>query len=327
MTHDFIARAQERSADDAPYVPILIIGSGFAGLGAAIRLNREGHRNFLVLERGPGVGGTWRDNIYPGAACDVPSHLYSYSFALNPRWTRSFSSQPEIENYLRGVAHDSGVLDRHIFGCRVEKARWDDHQHRWTVSTNQGEFHADVVIGAFGALAEPTLPATLSSTRFAGDVFHSARWDYDVDVTGKRVAVIGTGASAIQIVPAIADAAAQVDVYQRTPPWILPRLDRSFTRLERWVFGKLPGAARLARAAIYAGRETQVIGLAKVPRLMKPVELMSRAKIWNEIRDPALRRKVTPNYRIGCKRMLISNDWYPTLGHNHVELVTEPSRV
>ncbi|MCV7238354.1 4-hydroxyacetophenone monooxygenase [Mycolicibacterium celeriflavum] len=302
---------------------IAIIGSGFAGLGAAVKLNEAGHRDFLVLERGNDVGGTWRDNTYPGAACDVPSHLYSYSFSLNPNWTRSFSTQAEIEEYIRGVARRAGVLDRHVFGCDVKKVAWQEDHHRWELSTSRGAMTADVVIGGFGALAEPSLPPIPGIDDFDGELFHSAQWNHEADLTGKRVAVIGTGASAIQIVPAIADTVAHIDVYQRTAPWLLPRFDRPFTRIERWIFRNIPGVLRLARAGIYAAREIQVLGLAKNPRLMKLFELISRAKIRTEIRDPELRRKVTPNFRIGCKRMLIANDWYPALDRENVELITD----
>ncbi|KUI44839.1 4-hydroxyacetophenone monooxygenase [Mycobacterium sp. GA-1199] len=305
---------------------IAIVGSGFSGLGAAVRLNEAGHRDFVVLERGNDVGGTWRDNTYPGAACDVPSHLYSYSFALNPNWTRSFSTQPEIEEYIRGVTNRAGVLDRHVFGCQVRRAAWQEERHCWELSTTRGTLTADVLIGAFGALAEPSLPAIPGIDDFDGELFHSAQWNHDADLTGKRVAVIGTGASAIQIVPAIADAVAHIDVYQRTAPWLLPRFDRPFTRAERWVFRNIPGVLWLARAGIYAARETQVVGLAKNPRLMKLFELIARAKIRTEIRDPELRRKVTPTFRIGCKRMLIANDWYPALDRDDVDLVTDGIR-
>ncbi|MGE2721739.1 flavin-containing monooxygenase [Mycolicibacterium celeriflavum] len=305
---------------------VAIVGSGFSGLGAAVRLDEAGHRDFIVLERGNDVGGTWRDNTYPGAACDVPSHLYSYSFALNPSWTRSFSTQDEIEEYIRGVANRAGVLDRHVFGCEVTRAAWQDEHHCWELSTTRGTVTADVLIGAFGALAEPSLPAIPGIEDFAGELFHSAQWNHGADLAGKRVAVIGTGASAIQIVPAIADSVAHIDVYQRTAPWLLPRFDRPFTRPEQWVFRNIPGVLRLARAGIYAARETQVVGLAKNPRLMKLFELISRAKIRAEIRDPELRRKVTPNFRIGCKRMLIANDWYPALDRDDVDLITDGIR-
>lgn len=308
------------------HVHIAIVGSGFSGLGAAVKLDEAGHRDFLVLERGDDVGGTWRDNTYPGAACDVPSHLYSYSFALNPNWTRSFSKQGEIEEYIRGVAQRSGVLDRHVFGCHVTRAAWQDERNLWELTTSRGMLTADVLIGAFGALAEPSLPDIPGIDEFSGELFHSAQWNHDADLTGKRVAVIGTGASAIQIVPAIAEDVAHIDVYQRTAPWLLPRFDRPFTRAERWAFRNIPGVLRLARAGIYAARETQVVGLAKNPRMMKVFELISRAKIRSEIRDPELRRKVTPNFRIGCKRMLIANDWYPALDRDNVDLVTDGIR-
>jgi cation diffusion facilitator CzcD-associated flavoprotein CzcO len=308
------------------HAAIAIIGGGFSGLGAAVRLSESGHDDFIVLERGNDVGGTWRDNTYPGAACDVPSHLYSYSFALNPDWTRSFSRQQEIEDYIRGVARRAGVLDRHIFGCEVRRAAWNEERRCWELSTSDGTMTADVLIGAFGALAEPSLPDIPGIDGFTGELFHSARWNHDADLTGKRVAVIGTGASAIQIVPAIADHVSHIDVYQRTAPWLLPRFDRPFTRIERWAFRKFPAVLRLARLGIYAARETQVLGLAKNPRMMKPFELISRAKIRSEITDPELRRKVTPNFRIGCKRMLIANDWYPALDRDNVELITDGIR-
>ncbi|MCT7661095.1 flavin-containing monooxygenase [Mycobacterium deserti] len=321
-------------ADDSPvksqqlpsHTHIAIVGSGFSGLGAAVNLEEAGHRDFVVLERGDDVGGTWRDNTYPGAACDVPSHLYSYSFALNPNWTRSFSTQPEIEEYIRRVGRRAGVLDRHVFGCAVTRAVWREERRHWELSTSHGTMTADVLIGAFGALAEPSLPDIPGIDDFDGALFHSAQWDHDADLTGKRVAVIGTGASAIQLVPAIADTVSHIDVYQRTAPWLLPRFDRPFTRVERWAFRNIPGVLRLARAGIYAARETQVVGLAKNPRLMKAFELISRAKIRTEIKDPELRRKVTPNFRIGCKRMLIANDWYPALDREHVDLITEGIR-
>jgi cation diffusion facilitator CzcD-associated flavoprotein CzcO len=308
------------------HVQVAIIGSGFSGLGAAIRLDRAGHRDFLVFERGSTVGGTWRDNTYPGAACDVPSHLYSYSFAPNPNWTRSFSAQPEIQQYLRGVAERSGVLDRHLFDCEVRHARWNADTARWELSTAQGEFSADVLVTGFGSLVEPAMPDIPGLESFAdagGQLFHSARWDHDADLTGRRVALIGTGASAIQIAPEIAKKVARLDVYQRTAPWLLPRVDRPYTAVERFLFRHVPAARRLARAGVYAGRELQVVGLTRAPQLMRIFELLSAVKIRSEITDRELRRKVTPNFRIGCKRMLLSNEWYPTLGRDHVELVTD----
>ncbi|MCQ4119362.1 flavin-containing monooxygenase [Rhodococcus tibetensis] len=306
------------------HVRTLIIGSGFAGLGAAIRLSQDGREDFLVLERGDDVGGTWRDNTYPGAACDVPSHLYSYSFALNPEWSRSFSTQPEIQHYIRSVARKYDVLGKHVFECDVTEARWSSRASRWELTTSRGRYSADTVICAFGALAEPALPSIPGISTFDGEIFHSAQWNHDADLSGTRVAVIGTGASAIQIVPAIVDQVQHMDVYQRTAPWLLPRFDRAYTRVERWAFHHVPGVQRLLRAGIYGGREVQVVGLAKAPVFMKPLEWLARLKIRTEIKDPELRKKVTPQFRIGCKRMLISNDYYAALDRDDVDLVTDP---
>ncbi|MGV9973633.1 flavin-containing monooxygenase [Nocardia beijingensis] len=301
----------------------IIIGSGFAGLGLAIRLTQQGRNDFLVLERGSDVGGTWRDNTYPGAACDVPSHLYSYSFALNPNWSRSFSRQGEIQQYIQDVSKRYDVRDKHIFDCDVTSARWNNETALWEIESTKGSFTADTVISAVGALCEPALPDIKGIGEFEGEIFHSARWNHDADLTGKRVAIIGTGASAIQIVPAIAAKVGHLDVYQRTAPWLLPRLDRPYTTAERLAFKHVPGLQRLSRAAIYAARETQVVGLAKVPALMQLFEAIAKAKLRHEIRDPELRAKVTPNFRIGCKRMLISNDYYPALTRPNVDVVTD----
>ncbi|MBF6228961.1 NAD(P)/FAD-dependent oxidoreductase [Nocardia abscessus] len=301
----------------------IIIGSGFAGLGLAIRLTQQGRNDFLVLERGSDVGGTWRDNTYPGAACDVPSHLYSYSFALNPNWSRSFSRQGEIQQYIQDVSKRYDVRDKHIFDCDVTSARWNNETSHWEIESTKGSFTADTVVSAVGALCEPALPDIKGIGEFEGEIFHSARWNHDADLTGKRVAIIGTGASAIQILPAIAAQVGHLDVYQRTAPWLLPRLDRPYTKAERLAFEHVPGLQRLSRAAIYAARETQVVGLAKVPALMRLFEAIAKAKLRYEIRDPQLRAKVTPNFRIGCKRMLISNDYYPALSRPNVDVVTD----
>jgi cation diffusion facilitator CzcD-associated flavoprotein CzcO len=307
----------------ARHVGVLIVGSGFAGLGAAIRLAKDGRDDFLVLERGTEVGGTWRDNTYPGAACDVPSHLYSYSFELNPYWSRSFSPQGEIQNYLRTTAAKYGVLDKHLFDTELTRAEWDSEAQHWFVSTTRGEFTADVLVPAVGALAEPQLPDIPGIDSFRGELFHSARWNHDADLTGKRVALIGTGASAIQIGPAIADSVAHLDVYQRTAPWVLPRRDRAYTRLEKRAYRHVPGLQRVAREAIYWGREAFVLGFAFRPDVLKLAERVATRNIAKSIADPDLRARVTPDWRIGCKRILISNDWYPTLARDHVDLVTD----
>ncbi|MCP2316217.1 putative flavoprotein CzcO associated with the cation diffusion facilitator CzcD [Nocardia amikacinitolerans] len=321
-------KVTDKAVGDRPvrHVKTIVIGSGFAGLGLAIRLSQQGRNDYLVLERGSDVGGTWRDNTYPGAACDVPSHLYSYSFALNPNWSRSFSRQGEIQSYIQGVAKKYNVLDKHIFDCDVTGARWNNDTARWEITSSKGDFTADTVVSAVGALCEPNLPDIKGINTFEGEIFHSARWNHDADLTGKRVAIIGTGASAIQIVPSIAPQVASLDVYQRTAPWLLPRMDRPYLKAERLAFKYVPGVQRLSRAAIYAARETQVVGLAKFPALMQGFQLLAKAKLQYEVRDPELRKKVTPDFRIGCKRMLISNEYYPALSRDNVDVVTDGIR-
>jgi cation diffusion facilitator CzcD-associated flavoprotein CzcO len=314
-----------RSAGEAhrrAHVHTLIVGSGFSGLGAAIRLRKDGRDDFLVIERGSEVGGTWRDNTYPGAACDVPSHLYSYSFELNPNWSRSFSPQGEIQDYLRSVAAKYDVAGKHLFDTEVTLATWDEAAKRWLVDTTSGKFSADVLVSAVGALCEPSLPDIKGIETFVGDVFHSARWNHDVALAGKRVALIGTGASAIQIGPAIAKQVAHLDVYQRTAPWVMPRHDRSYPKLESLAYKHVPYLQRAAREAIYWGREAYVLGFAFEPRILQVAQRVAERNIAKGIDDPQLRAKVTPDWRIGCKRILISNDWYPMLAEEHVDLVT-----
>lgn len=318
-----MSRKVTDKAVGARHARIIIVGSGFSGLGIAIRLSQQGQQDYLVLERGNDVGGTWRDNTYPGAACDVPSQLYSYSFALNPNWTRSFSKQPEIQRYIQGVADKYNVRDKHVFGADMTGAQWNAETARWDIQTSQGAFTADILISAVGALCEPNLPDIKGINEFQGEIFHSARWDHDADLTGKRVAVIGTGASAIQIVPSIAKQVAHLDVYQRTAPWLLPRGDRPYLGVEKLAFKHIPGFQAASRAAIYAIRETQVVGLAKFPPAMKIFETIARAKLRIEVPDAELRAKVTPNFRIGCKRMLISNEYYPAISRDNVDVVTD----
>ncbi|NUS49874.1 MAG: NAD(P)/FAD-dependent oxidoreductase [Nocardioidaceae bacterium] len=316
--------SRQRSRDLPAHVHTFVVGAGFGGLGLAIKLDEAGERDFLVAERGSDVGGTWRDNTYPGAACDVPSQLYSFSFAPNKDWSRSFSPQPEIQRYLQRVAEESGVLDRFRFGTEVEEMRWDEHDQVWRIRTSRGELTSDVVVSAAGALSDPKLPDIDGIDSFAGETFHSARWPADSDLTGKRVAVIGTGASSIQIVPAIADRVAHLDVYQRTAPWVTPRRDRAYSTLERLALRHVPGLQRAYRTGIYWGREALVPGFVGPRAFSYPAQRMAREHIRKQVDDPELREKVTPDYRIGCKRILISNDYYPTLGRDHVDLVTDP---
>lgn len=314
--------------DQATIVDVLVIGAGFSGLGAAIKLVEEGFDDLVVVERGSDVGGTWRDNSYPGAACDVPSHLYSYSFALNPEWSRAFSPQSEIYDYIRRVTHDAGVRDKIRFGVEVTSARYDDTRERWTIETTAGEYDARVVVLGVGALCEPRTPEIDGISEFAGPVFHTARWDHSVPLADRRVAVIGTGASAIQVVPSIAPVVGHLDVYQRTAPWVLPRMDRAYPRFERALYRRVPGLQRAVRALQYVSREFQVVGLTRNQAALAPISALGRANLAMSVRDPALRAKLTPNFQIGCKRILLSNGWYRALTRKNVDVVTAPiSRV
>jgi cation diffusion facilitator CzcD-associated flavoprotein CzcO len=303
-------------------VRVAVIGSGFAGLGMAIGLRRRGERDFVVLERADDVGGTWRDNHYPGAACDVQSNLYSFSFALNPDWPRSYSEQPEIQAYLRAVARRFDVRRHVVFGAEVTSARWDDAARRWHVRTTAGRFRARILVSAAGALADPTHPDIPGLDSFEGTVMHSARWDDAHDLSGEHVAVIGTGASAVQIVPAIQPVVGSLAVYQRTPPWIVPRTDRPTRPWARRVYRRLPAVQRAVRGLTYAGREVLVVGLAKRRQLLAPVAALARRHLHRQVRDPGLRAALTPDYTIGCKRILISNDYYPAVVAPNAELVT-----
>ncbi|WP_440221277.1 flavin-containing monooxygenase [Dietzia sp. MNB45] len=310
--------------DQPKIVDVLVVGAGFSGLGAAIRLAQEGFDDLVVLERGPDVGGTWRDNSYPGAACDVPSHLYSYSFALNPDWSRAFSPQGEIYDYIRKVTHEAGVREKIRFGVDVTSVDYDESRGRWTVRTSEGEYDARVVVLGVGALCEPRLPEIDGIGDFAGPVFHTARWDHSVTLADKRVAVIGTGASAIQVVPSIAPTVAHLDVYQRTAPWVLPRMDRQYPRFERSLYRRVPGLQRAVRALQYASREFQVVGLTRTRAALAPIKALGRAHLAMQVRDRALRARLTPHFEIGCKRILLSNTWYPALSRDNVDVVIEP---
>jgi cation diffusion facilitator CzcD-associated flavoprotein CzcO len=309
----------------------LIVGAGFAGLCAAIKLQEDGETDFLVVEKGPDVGGTWRDNTYPGAACDVPSQLYSFSFAPNRDWSSSFSPQPEIQAYLKRVARESGTLDRFSFHTSLEDARWDEDAQVWRsrIAGPDGEREVTsttLVVGA-GALSEPKLPEIDGIDTFQCRLFHSSRWDHDVDLAGRRVAVIGTGASAIQIVPEVQkvlhETGGHLDVYQRTAPWVIPRSDRPYTRLERFLFKRFPAVQRMYRSSIYLSREMLVPGLTVDRRFSAPVKKAAQANLLKGVRDPELRARLTPNFDIGCKRMLISNTYYPAVASPNVELVTD----
>lgn len=305
----------------AEHVRVAVIGSGFGGLGAAVRLRREGVTDFVVLERAGSVGGTWRDNSYPGCACDVPSHLYSFSFAPHPEWPRTFSGQRHIHAYLEHVA-DVFRLRPHIrFDSEVKTMTWDGEKLCWHIETTSGSLSADVVVSATGPLSDPRIPDIPGLDSFPGKVFHSARWDHDYDLRGKRVAMVGTGASAIQIVPAIQPLAAELTLFQRTPPWVMPRVDRPITGAERALHRALPFTVQLRRGLLWGIRELQVQAFTKRPGELGLVEQLAKRHMARSVKDPALRAKLTPDYRIGCKRILLSSDYYPALARPNVGVV------
>jgi cation diffusion facilitator CzcD-associated flavoprotein CzcO len=306
-----------------PDFTVAIVGTGFGGIGMAARLKRAGLHDLVLLERADDLGGTWRDNSYPGATCDVPSHLYCFSFAPNRGWSRSFSPQPEIWDYLRRVAAEEGVTGHIRYGHEVTAARWDQAASLWRIETTAGPLTARFLVSAAGPLSDPHVPAIPGLDRFGGTVFHSATWDHGHDLTGRNVAVIGTGASAIQFVPQIQPVAGHVRVFQRTPPWIIPRRDRRISPAEHWLFRHVPGTQKIARSGIYWARETFAVGFVKNPQIMKRVEGMARHHMHRQVSDPALRAKLTPRYRLGCKRVLISSDYYPALTQPNVSLVTD----
>ncbi|MGW5046257.1 flavin-containing monooxygenase [Streptomyces griseoluteus] len=303
------------------HVRVAVIGSGFGGLGAAVRLRREGITDFVVLERAGSVGGTWRDNSYPGCACDVPSHLYSFSFAPNPDWPRTFSGQEHIRAYLERVTDDFGLRPHLRFDSEVKLMTWDEDELRWHIETASGSLTADVVVSATGPLSDPKIPDIPGLDSFPGRVFHSARWDHDFDLRGKRVAMVGTGASAIQIVPSIQPEVGRLTVFQRTPPWVMPRMDRAIGTAERKLHQALPFTARLRRGLLWGIRELQVQAFTKHPDELGLVEQLAKRNMARAIKDPALRAKLTPDYRIGCKRILLSSAYYPALARPNVDVV------
>lgn len=303
------------------HVRVAVVGSGFGGLGAAVRLRREGVTDFVVLERADSVGGTWRDNSYPGCACDVPSHLYSFSFAPNPDWPRTFSGQEHIRAYLEHVT-DVFRLRPHIrLNSEVLRMTWDSEKLRWDIETASGRLSADLVVSATGPLSDPKIPDIPGLDSFPGKVFHSARWDHDYDLRGKRVAMVGTGASAIQIVPAIQPLARDVTLFQRTPPWVMPRMDRAISGAERWLHRRLPFTTQARRGLLWGIRELQVQAFTKHPDELGAVEQLAKRNMARAIKDPALRAKLTPDYRIGCKRILLSSTYYPALAQPNVDVV------
>ncbi|GII53399.1 4-hydroxyacetophenone monooxygenase [Planotetraspora thailandica] len=306
-----------------PSPAITIIGSGFAGLCMAIKLKEAGWHDFVIVEKAADLGGTWRDNTYPGCACDVPSPLYSFSFDLNPGWSRMFSPGEEIWDYLRDCVARYGLAPHLRFGTEVSSLEYDDARQVWLVSTADGEsFETNAVVCGIGALHIPSFPEISGRERFTGAAFHSAQWDHSVDLTGKRVAVVGTGASAVQFVPVVAEQAARLHVFQRTPAWIQPKPDAPISEGMRRAM-RIPGAARAVRNSVYWLLEARALGFAVDPALMKAQRRVVERHLARQVADPELRAKLTPDYTVGCKRILLSSDYYPALARDNVELVTD----
>jgi cation diffusion facilitator CzcD-associated flavoprotein CzcO/acetyl esterase/lipase len=306
----------------APDVEVCIVGSGFSGLGMAIQLERSGIGSFRVLEQAGEIGGTWRDNTYPGCACDIPSHLYSLSFAPKTDWSRMYPTQPEIRAYLHDCVARFGLADRIRLNTRLDSAAYDETSGLWKVQTSTGSFSARFLVSAIGGLHRPAIPALPGIESFAGPTFHSSRWDHGLDLAGKHVAVIGTGASAIQFVPQIAAQVAHLDLYQRTAPWVLPKLDRAIGPREQWALRHVPLFRTLCRWRLYWRQELFAFGFTLKPQLLDRARKMGLWLLRKQVPSESMRAQLTPDYQPGCKRILISNDYFPTLAQSHVKLVT-----
>ena len=335
--------------------PLAIIGTGFSGLGMAIKLKEAGYSDFVILEQSDDIGGTWHENHYPGCACDVQSALYSFSFEQNPNWSRMFAQQKEIKAYLKHCAEKYGLMKHIRLNTHVAGARYNEASQTWTLETvdspslwaymkarglNPGDeldrkdpelpafdtLKTPILVSGMGGLSTPAYPNIKGLDSFTGKRFHSQDWDHEYDLKGKRVAVIGTGASAIQFVPEVAKVAGRLDLYQRTPPWIMPKPDRAITPVERALFRRVPQTLNALRNSIYWMLEARVLGFVINPRVLKLGELQARRHIRSQIADPELRRKVTPDFHFGCKRVLISNNYYPALAQDNVDVLTDGIR-
>ncbi len=307
---------------DRSGISVGIVGAGFGGVGMGVKLAKLGIEDFEIFERGDTVGGVWRANTYPGAACDVPSHLYSFSFAKGSDWSRRYAPQPDILRYLRGVSDRFGLGSHLRLGSEVTRASFDADAGRWTLETDSGEQRSfDVLVTACGQLTRPAMPALEGLEDFAGPAFHSAEWDHEVELEGRRVAVIGTGASAIQFVPEIAPLASRLVIYQRSAPWIMPKSDRAYPDWEKRLMKRFPARVAFSRLGFFAFLESATYGFTGTEWMMRPFKFAADRERAKQLQDPELRAKATPNYTIGCKRVLFTSDWYPTLNRPNVELV------
>lgn len=305
-------------------VRIVIMGAGFGGIGAAVRLLESGQKDFVLLERSDRLGGVWRDNRYPGCRCDVPSHLYSFSFAPNPRWRSTHADREEVWQYLLDTATTFGLPTHIRFDHAVLEARWDDHAGIWTLRTNRGSVRCRYLISATGTLSEPMIPSIPDTETFAGTIMHSARWNSDHYFKGERVAIVGTGASAVQIVPSIQPEVEHLTVFQRTPGWVVPHHPRPIPAWKRRLFERIPATQRLIRGVLYWRRELAVSAFTKYDGIRTGLERRARRHLAGQVADPWLRAQLTPKYQLGCKRVLPSDDFYPAISQSNVELVTEP---
>jgi cation diffusion facilitator CzcD-associated flavoprotein CzcO len=297
----------------------IIVGAGISGIGAAITLRELGMTDFAILEKGDSLGGTWRDNTYPGCACDVPSALYSYSFAPNPGWSRLFAGQAEIREYVNRTAAAYNVNEHVRFGTELLRAEWDETAVRWRIETSNGTFTANALIAAAGPWNAPMVPDIPGLKSFDGEVFHSSQWNHDYDLAGKRVAVVGTGASAVQFVPEIQPKVGQLHLYQRTAQWVLPKPDHAVPGLEKWAMRAVPGALPALRSVEYTIMEALGVGF-RHPWMLRVVQQIGRAQLLAQVRDRKLRKILTPDYTLGCKRLLMSNSYYPALTQPNVEV-------
>lgn len=303
---------------------IIIIGTGFGGIGMAIQLKKAGIHSFTILEKAGSIGGTWRDNTYPGAACDVQSHLYSFSFEPKSDWSRKFGLQPEIRSYMESCVKKYDIEDHIQFHQEVESATFDSDAGVWNIVTKKGnKISSNVLVSACGQLNKPATPKIVGIENFKGKVFHSARWDHNYDVTNKDVAVIGTGASAIQFVPQITPKVNTLKLFQRSAAWVIPKPDRPFTGLEQWLFETFPILDRIYRASIYWKNESRALAFTRFGFLLKAFGFQAKRLAKRKIKDPKKRKQIIPDYPVGCKRVLISNDWYDAINKDNLDLISD----
>jgi cation diffusion facilitator CzcD-associated flavoprotein CzcO len=310
-----------QGVEDAHVHDVAIVGAGFGGLGMAIRLKQEGLDDFVLIERGDDVGGTWWANSYPGCQCDIPSNLYSFSFAYNPDWDRAYPMRDQILEYLRDSTERFGVLPHVRLRTELLAATWVADAQHWELETTTGPLTARVLVAAPGLLSEPSSPALPGLERFEGNAFHTAEWDHSDDLTGKRVALLGTGATGVQVVPEIQPRVAKLHLFQRTPPWVIPHTDHPVADAIRQLYRRIPLMQKLSRGTVYALRESVAIGITRDRRWLKGMELNARLHLRRQVPDPELRRQLTPDYEIFCKRIILSSRWYPAIQAQNVDIV------